>query len=190
MAKRAQEQELRIGGVTDHGGFSPVPQMDPRVGRLVFDDEVLTLDPVQNERFTREYAPIRLCETGAIAAMEITSEQVARSKLGAAAFFGVLGAVTCEGGGRPCDRDCVSQKRQEGILHHPETFHRIIARHSRTLDARERDHPRAPVNTAEASPASASDPAGQLRKVTELYRDGLLTDEEFAAKRAALIETL
>jgi hypothetical protein len=34
------------------------------------------------------------------------------------------------------------------------------------------------------------DPAEQLRKLADLHRDGLLTDEEFAAKRAAIIDKL
>ncbi len=68
---------------------------------------------VQNEKYTRELPPMEMCRTRAIAAMEITSEQVAKSKLGAALVFGVLGGVTAMGsihratvgasGGRPTD---------------------------------------------------------------------------------------
>ena len=38
--------------------------------------------------------PMELCRTRAIGSIEVTSEQVARSKVGAALLFGVLGAVT------------------------------------------------------------------------------------------------
>ncbi len=42
-------------------------------------------------------------------------------------------------------------------------------------------------NTA---PASTTDPAEQLKKLADLHQSGLLTDEEFATKRAALIDKL
>ncbi len=45
--------------------------------------------------------------------------------------------------------------------------------------------------TAAPAPAPApADPAEHLTKLAELHRSGSLTDEEFAAKRAALLETL
>ncbi len=45
-------------------------------------------------------------------------------------------------------------------------------------------------NTAPAAPASAADPAEQLKKLADLHQSGLLTDEEFATKRAALVDKL
>jgi Short C-terminal domain len=38
--------------------------------------------------------------------------------------------------------------------------------------------------------APADDPTEQLKKLADLYQSGLLTDEEFATKRAAIIERL
>lgn len=45
-----------------------------------------------------------------------------------------------------------------------------------------------PLPPPPASPQG--DPAEQLRKLADLHQSGLLTDEEFALKRAALIERL
>jgi hypothetical protein len=43
---------------------------------------------------------------------------------------------------------------------------------------------------AAASAAAAPDPAEQLRKLADLHQSGLLTDEEFAVKRAAIVDRL
>jgi hypothetical protein len=43
---------------------------------------------------------------------------------------------------------------------------------------------------ADRAPASADDPAEQLKKLADLHQSGLLTDEEFAAKRAAMVDKL
>ena len=48
----------------------------------------------------------------------------------------------------------------------------------------------APVNIEGANPPSAADPAEQLKKLADLHQSGLLTDEEFAAKRAAIVDKL
>jgi hypothetical protein len=47
----------------------------------------------------------------------------------------------------------------------------------------------APAQTPAAA-APAADPAEQLKKLADLHQSGLLTDEEFALKRAALVEKL
>jgi hypothetical protein len=39
---------------------------------------------------------MELCRTAAVVSIEVTSEQVARSKVGAALLIGVLGAVTAK----------------------------------------------------------------------------------------------
>lgn len=49
----------------------------------------------------------------------------------------------------------------------------------------ERVHTVGPVNTP-----VAPDPSDQLRKLTELHNDGLLSDEEFEAKRAEIIDRM
>lgn len=40
------------------------------------------------------------------------------------------------------------------------------------------------------APTPADDPAEQLKKLADLHQSGLLTDEEFATKRAALVDKL
>ncbi len=88
--------ELRLGRATYHGGFSFI-QGTGLHGGLVLNDDAVKMVGVQNEKYTRELPPMEMCRTRAIAAMEITSEQVAKSKLGAALVFGVLGGVTAKG---------------------------------------------------------------------------------------------
>jgi hypothetical protein len=46
------------------------------------------------------------------------------------------------------------------------------------------------VTAAAAPPASAPDAHERLRKLADLHRDGILTDEEFAAKKQQIIEEL
>jgi len=43
---------------------------------------------------------------------------------------------------------------------------------------------------ASAQPAAEPDPADQLKKLADLHASGLLTDEEFASKRATLVDKL
>ncbi len=43
---------------------------------------------------------------------------------------------------------------------------------------------------AATPPAPEADPAEQLKKLADLHRSGLLTDEEFAAKRPAIVDKL
>ena len=52
------------------------------------------------------------------------------------------------------------------------------------------DAPARTTPTAVPEQAAASDPAEQLKKLADLHQSGLLTDEEFAAKRAALVDKL
>jgi len=54
--------------------------------------------------------------------------------------------------------------------------------------------PPTPIGATQPLPpppvSSQADPAEQLRKLADLHQSGLLTDEEFASKRTALIEKL
>lgn len=43
---------------------------------------------------------------------------------------------------------------------------------------------------AQTPAAPAADPAEQLKKLADLHQSGLLTDEEFATKRAAIVDKL
>lgn len=89
--------EVCIPGVTYHGGFSWQPEAT-RAGTLVLNDDTLTLDRIIHESLTRNTdPPVELCRTKAVASIEVTSQQVAKSKLGAAVTLGLLGAVTAKG---------------------------------------------------------------------------------------------
>jgi hypothetical protein len=56
---------------------------------------------------------------------------------------------------------------------------------STTFPARER--PGGPISDTTADPESASDVFNALERLGELHRKGVLTDEEFAAKKAELL---
>ena len=90
-------EPLQIKGVTYHGGLSYLPESKwIRIGRLTLSDDALILDRVQDKQM-RNLPALELCRTRAIATLEITSEQVAKSKIGAALLFGVLGGVAAKG---------------------------------------------------------------------------------------------
>ena len=65
-----------------------------------------------------------------------------------------------------------------------EEFLALKAKIEEALGAHHAPSP-APVPTA-----PVDDPADQLKKLADLHQSGLLTDEEFAAKRAALVDKL
>jgi hypothetical protein len=48
----------------------------------------------------------------------------------------------------------------------------------------------APATIPTPASAPAADPADQLKKLADLHQSGLLTDEEFAAKRTAIVDKL
>lgn len=81
------EEPIRLKWVTYHGGFSSVVESNIQ-GHLVVDSDTVS--------FYRTRASIEVCRSSEIVAIEVTSEQVAKSKLAAAVFFGVLGGVTAK----------------------------------------------------------------------------------------------
>src|ERR1700677_1495342 len=87
---------LRIRDTVYLGGFDYLGLTEPRWGPLVLTDEAVTLTNVQSQN-ARRFPDIELCRTRAIASMEVTSEQVAKSKVGAALVFGVLGGLAAKG---------------------------------------------------------------------------------------------
>jgi hypothetical protein len=50
--------------------------------------------------------------------------------------------------------------------------------------------PPAPASSAGSSPAASEDIASQLEKLAALHKSGVLTDEEFAAKKAELLSRM
>ena len=110
--------ELRLGRAIYHGGFSFIPRTG-LVGGLVLDDDAVTMVGVPNEKRTREIT-MELCRTRAIAAMEITSEQVARRPFG-----GLVGALSKK---QSMDRATLivfAKERRIGVLHDQRSIRRL-----------------------------------------------------------------
>ena len=83
MRKRIKIAGLLIARATYHGGFSFVPESKyVRIGRLVLDDDAITLDRVQDKQM-RNLPTVELCRTRAISSIGVTSEQVSGSQDGA-----------------------------------------------------------------------------------------------------------
>lgn len=66
---------------------------------------------------------------------------------------------------------------------------RLFKKHSKAVldEALAQHHAPSPAPTPAAADA---DPAERLKKLADLHQSGLLTDEEWAAKRAAIVDQL
>ena len=129
-----------------------------------------------------------MCRTLAIAAMEITSEQAAKSKLGAALFFGVLGAVTAKGSE---DRATLIVYLKSGEKGYFTINRQSVASLLGTLEPWMREKGIA-LGAPDAGPPSAAAPkliADELAKLAQLRDSGVLSEEEFLALKRNLIET-
>jgi hypothetical protein len=173
---------VQIPGVTYLGGFSFMPEPS-RTGTLVLDDDALTLDRIIHETLKGNFdPPMELCRTRAVASIEVTSEQVARSKVGAAVLFGVLGAMTAKAAS---DRATLLLTLKSG-----ETGYLTVDRQSTasvlgTLHPWLREHGIAVGSTGSVDSSSLAD---ELAKLAEIHRSGALTDDEFTAAKAKLLE--
>jgi hypothetical protein len=136
----------------------------------------------------RNLRPIELCRTRAVAAIEITTEQVAKSKLGAALLFGVLGGVTAKGSQ---DRATLIVYLDSGEKGYITIDGQSVASLLGTLEPWMRERGIA-LGSPQEEPiqTTSPDPAEHLKKLADLHQSGLLTDEEFAAKRAAIVDKL
>jgi hypothetical protein len=177
---------LQVAGVTYHGGFSHLGIGETRPGSLVMDDDAVTLRWMQNGR---DYRPhMEICRTRAIATIEVTSEQAAKSKLGAAVVFGVLGAVTAKGS---MDRASMLVTLRNG-----ETGYFTIQKQSTasllgvlTPWLREHGIALGSPDVESAQPALAPKLiADELVKLAHLRDSGVLSEEEFAALKGQLIQ--
>jgi hypothetical protein len=176
--------ELTIPGTRYLGGFSYLAEK----GRLVLNDETVTMDRIPNETLTRNFdAPFELCRTRAIASMEVTSEQVAKSKVGAAMLFGVLGAVTAKGAE---DRATIGITLKSGEVGYltvaNESTASLLARLGPWMRQQgiAQGPPEALAATTTAEPKLIAD---ELAKLWELHKAGALTEEEFSAHKARLL---
>ena len=177
--------ELRINGVTYHGGFSHIPESEwVHSGLLILDDDIVTMENNQ----VRSLPIVELCRTDAIATIEVTSEQAAKSRAGAVVLFGVLGGLAAKGS---VDRATMIVHLKSGEKGYFTIDKQSVASLLGTLEPWMRERVIA-VGAPQEEPmqTAASDPAEQLKKLADLHQSGLLTDEEFAAKRTAIVERL
>ena len=180
-------EPLQITGVTYLGGLTYLPESKwIRIGRLTLDDDALMLDRVQDKQM-RNLPPLELCRTRAIASLEITSEQVAKSKIGAALVFGVLGGVTAKG---TADRATVIiylKSGEKGYLavdrHSAASLLGVLAPWMRGQGIPERS-PEVAQSVGGPTPALIAD---ELMKLSQLKAAGDLSGEEFAALKGKLI---
>ncbi len=156
-----------------------------RAGRLVLDDDALTLDQIAHETLTRNFdPPVELCRTRAIASVEVTSEQVARSKVGGAVLLGVLGAVASKAA---ADRATLLVTLKSGETGYLTVDGQSTASLLGTLSPWLREHGIEVGSSTEAKAAGVS-VADELAKLAQLRDSGVLSEEEFLALKSKLIE--
>ena len=173
---------LQVPGVTYLGGFSFLPQASRAPGTLVFDDDTLTLDRIAYETLRSNFdPPMEICRTRAIASIEVTSEQVARSKVGAAFLFGVLGAVTAKSAADRATLLVTLKSEEAGYLAvDGQSKAAVLGRLRPWL----REHG---IAVGSPEPAESLSLADELAKLAEIHRSGALTDDEFTAAKAKLL---
>jgi len=179
--------ELHLGGVTYYGGFTHVPESKwTRIGRLVLGDDAVTMDRVQDKQM-RNLPAVELCRSRAISTIEVTSEQVAKSKLGAALVFGVLGGVTAKGS---MDRATIIIHLKSGAAGYLAVDKKSSASVLGLITpwAREKE---IGLGAPQAQPIQSAGPkliADELAKLAELRESGVLTEQEFLSLKRTLIE--
>jgi hypothetical protein len=175
---------LRIRDTVYLGGFDHLGLTEPRWGTLVLADEAVTLTNVQNQK-TRRFPEFELCRTRAIASLEVTSEQVAKSKVGAALLFGVLGGLAAKGA---ADRATIVLHLKSGVTGYIIVKKRfaasvlgLLAPWRQAAGIPLGDPRQAQTDNAQTSVAD------ELAKLAQLRDSGVLTDGEFDALKAELI---
>jgi hypothetical protein len=132
--------------------------------------------------FNREYCTTELCRTYAIAAMEVTSEQAAQSKIGAALLFGVLGAVTAKGS---ADRATLLVHLKNGDVGYFTVKKQSTASLLGVLTPWLREHGITLGTLVAAAPADTPKLiADELLKLAQLHHSGVLADDEFVTWKA------
>jgi Short C-terminal domain len=165
------------------GGFSFAPAT-AFWGVLVFGDEGLSM---HNPPFQRKGPPGQVVfelRLKAIGAIEITSEQAAKSKAGAVLAFGVLGLAAK--GTRDRTTILVQMKSDQIGYFTIDNFSAAQVLGAVTPWLRYHDIPVGPP-ASNTSASSAFSVADELKKLAELRDAGVLTDEEFAAQKARLL---
>ena len=176
-------EPLRFEPAQYHGGFSFIPEVKwSQIGRLVFGDDALVLDRVQDHQM-RRIAPLELCRTRAIARLEVTSEQVAKYKR-----FGVYSALW---GKSSIDRASVVVYLKSGEKGYITIGKRSTASVLGVLTPWMREHgiaERAPLAAEPGAELASRLIADELLKLAQLKDSGALSPEEFVALKTKLIE--
>jgi Short C-terminal domain len=181
----ATRREVAMPNVAQyHGGLSWAP--DPAGGELTLNDQVIELT---NGPPRRPRVAVRI-QVKAIECVEVTSEQVAKSKIGATLVFGVWGGLAGKGGE---DRGTLLVHLKSGQTGYFTiggwSQHEILGKITPWLHATgirvgtPAVEAGAPATQAFA-PVSVAD---EIAKLGKLKTEGLLTDEEFAAEKARLL---
>ena len=170
-------------GAYYHGGFSWAP--NPAYGALTLNDEFIELTgrpqgviKTVTKSFVKVFLP-------AIESVEITSEQVAKSKVGSVLAFGVLGGLAAKGS---MDRGTLLVHLKNG-----QTGYFTIGDYSEakllgklTPWLHGNNIPVRPPLQESASPQTISI-ADELTKLAGLRDSGILTNEEFDAAKQRLL---
>lgn len=168
------------------GGFSHTPPSKwVRQGCLVLDDDAVTLDRVQDKQM-RNFPDLELCRTRAIATIEVTSEQAAKSRVGPALAFGVLGLAAKA----TMDRTTIIVYLKSG-----EAGYLVINKESAasvlgliTPWAREKG---IALGAPQVQPIESAAPnliSDELIKLAQLKESGVLSEQEFLTLKTKLIE--
>lgn len=179
--------EITFYYVTYHGGFTHL-NFTSAVGDLRFTDDCLVL--LDNDRNLKESRRRKweLCRAGAISAVEVSSEQVAKSKLGATLIFGVVGGVTAKA---TKDRTTLIVHLKSGATGYFSidlvSAAEILGPLTPWLSSRK-------ISIGAPTPAAGA-PSGpapslisdELERLAEMRDKGVLTEDEFAALKAKLI---
>ena len=163
-----------------HGGFAWAP--DPGEGALTFDSQHIELTH-RTKLVVKVGVPV-------IESIEITSEQVAKTRIGAVLLFGVLGGLGARGA---ADRGTLLVHLKDGQTGYftigPEWSQSqllgILAPwyNSLGIPLRRTGQP-APTTQPALSPISVAD---ELTKLAGLRDSGILTSEEFETEKARLL---
>lgn len=179
--------ELILKSVTYHGGFSYVPESKwTRIGRLILGNDKVTMDRIQDKQM-RNLPAIELCSTRAISAIEVTSEQTAKSKVGAAVLFGVLGAVTARGS---MDRATLIVHLKSGEKGYFTMDKQSVASLLGIVEPwmREKGITSGSPEMSLVQTAAPNLIADELSKLAQLRDSGVLSEDEFSDLKSKLIE--
>ena len=173
-------------GAHYHGGFSWVP--DPKFGELTLDEDGVELSA---QRRKAKVPGATLVKVGiqAIASVEITSQEVAKSRAGAVLLFGVWGLAAK--GARDRGTFLVHLKNGQTGYFTIDGFSESQLRGKISPWLNAMGIPQGVPAKSEMgnlnSDTSYGSIANELVKLAALRDSGVLTDEEFAAAKAKML---